>query len=192
MVDKTSTGVWLLHSTPQFPFRRDQNKFWPQSGTKTAQIFICVTFPYDQFKYIGNVLSQTDIYCKVLVVEPNNNCLFVLCSGKHLQYIRAFPFEHDIPEDFHQELKDAAKRAEIPPSSDFQQLTSSRGQHFHSIAKQQSQQTKGETSVCVNHYWMNHVEIQPLVVPLEKEQREVKGLRLRTQRVLDNLKWNHL
>ncbi|XP_038127910.1 cell-death-related nuclease 7-like [Cyprinodon tularosa] len=31
MVDRTSTGVWLLHSTPQFPFRREQSSFWPQS-----------------------------------------------------------------------------------------------------------------------------------------------------------------
>ncbi|GLD56874.1 plancitoxin-1-like protein [Lates japonicus] len=51
-------------------------------------MFICVTFPYDQFRLIG----------------------------KHLQYIRAFPFDHDIPSDFHRELTDAANWVQAPPT----------------------------------------------------------------------------
>ncbi|XP_067340906.1 plancitoxin-1-like [Channa argus] len=77
MVDKTGTGVWLLHSTPQFPYDRDQNNFWPPTGAANAQIFICVTFYYNQFTF----------------------------KGTHLKYIGVFPFEHD-PLYFHQELRD--------------------------------------------------------------------------------------
>ncbi|XP_038590334.1 plancitoxin-1-like [Micropterus salmoides] len=115
MVEKLGTegtGVWLLHSTPQFPFNRDPNHFWPDSGEKNAQTFICVTFPYSEFSKIGN----------------------------HLQYIRAFPFEHDVPDSFHQELKDAVNwgwTPSVPPLRDFQSLTSSGDQSFRSFSKQQ-------------------------------------------------------
>ncbi|XP_049460227.1 plancitoxin-1-like [Epinephelus fuscoguttatus] len=112
MVDKTGTGVWLLHSTPQFPFRRDPNHFWPDSGARNAQTFICVTFSYDKFSTIGH----------------------------HLQYIRAFPFEHDIPGDFHKELRDAANRDKLPPLNKFQTLRSYGGHDFYSIAKQRNKQ----------------------------------------------------
>uniref|UniRef100_A0A3P8P7D6 Deoxyribonuclease-2-alpha n=1 Tax=Astatotilapia calliptera TaxID=8154 RepID=A0A3P8P7D6_ASTCA len=111
MVEKNNYGVWLLHSMPQFPFRRDQNKFWPESGFKNAQTFICVTFPYDQFKNIGN----------------------------HLQYIGAFPFDYDIPNDFHQELIKATKWVQVNPPRTLQMLTSKEHQNFYSIAKQQSE-----------------------------------------------------
>ncbi|XP_025764317.1 deoxyribonuclease-2-beta-like isoform X2 [Oreochromis niloticus] len=112
MVEQNSYGVWLLHSTPQFPFRRDQNTFWPESGFQNAQTFICVTFHYNQFRNIG----------------------------KHLQYIRAFPFDYDIPNDFHQELIEATKwvQANPPTTSPYLTLTSKGQQNFYSFAKQQS------------------------------------------------------
>eukprot|EP00066_Takifugu_rubripes_P011021 XP_003979362.2 PREDICTED: plancitoxin-1-like [Takifugu rubripes] len=114
MVDRTDSGVWLLHSTPQFPYRRDKNTFWPKSGKKNGQIFICVTFPYAEFKKIGN----------------------------HLRYIRAFPFEHDIPEQFHDELKKAANWDFLPVNTAFQTLQSKAKMDFFSIAKQISGQPK--------------------------------------------------
>ncbi|XP_072227614.1 deoxyribonuclease-2-beta-like [Leuresthes tenuis] len=110
MVNKVDTGVWLLHSTPQFPYRRNQNQFWPPSGGEKGQIFMCVTFNYKDFKTIGT----------------------------HLQQIRAFPFEHDIPNDFHQELKDAAEWKEITPPTTFPTLTSKGNQAFKVFSKQVS------------------------------------------------------
>ncbi|PWA30617.1 hypothetical protein CCH79_00009161 [Gambusia affinis] len=112
MVDRTSTGVWILHSTPQFPFRREQNNFWPTSGNQNAQTFICVTFNYDQFTKIGT----------------------------HLKYINAFPFEHYIPNNFHEELKNVVNWAEGSPYSpdkvEVSSLTSKKNQGFQIFAKQ--------------------------------------------------------
>ncbi|XP_038594684.1 deoxyribonuclease-2-alpha-like [Micropterus salmoides] len=110
MVEKDKTGVWLLHSTPQFPFSRNTKTFWPDSGAKNAQMFICVTFPYKEFEQIG----------------------------KHLQYIRAFPFDSQVPGNFHPELRDAADKVQSPPPKTFQELRSEKGQIFRSFAKQQS------------------------------------------------------
>ncbi|XP_039635429.1 deoxyribonuclease-2-alpha-like [Perca fluviatilis] len=114
MMDKT-TGVWLSHSTPQFPFKRDQNNFWPDSGATNAQTFICVTFNYNQFQYIG----------------------------QHLLDIAAFPFDHYLPDGFHKELIDVTeKNLKKRPKRDankfkFQELTSTGRTLFYSIAKQQ-------------------------------------------------------
>ncbi|XP_032418644.1 deoxyribonuclease-2-beta-like isoform X2 [Xiphophorus hellerii] len=112
MVDRTSTGVWILHSTPRFPFRREQNNFWPKSGDRNAQTFICVTFNYNQFTTIGT----------------------------HLQYINAFPFEHYIPDNFHEELKNVVKWTEgspyRPDKVEVSMLTSKGNQGFQIFAKQ--------------------------------------------------------
>lgn len=74
----------------------------------------------------------------------------VLLSGNHLQYIRAFPFEHDIPLDFHQELRKAVNWDELQPPNNPQLLRSNGGNDFYSIAKQKSEQTKGEMSACLH------------------------------------------
>ncbi|CAK6980580.1 uncharacterized protein LOC122968138 [Scomber scombrus] len=109
MMEKNNKGLWLLHSTPRFP-QIGQN-FYPESGTKKGQTFICVTFNYDQFKAIGT----------------------------HLQYINAFPYHQHIPPDFHgefQQPKPGHKRTRrINISNDFKTLTSDGGKDFNSIAK---------------------------------------------------------
>ncbi|KAJ8249765.1 hypothetical protein COCON_G00229810 [Conger conger] len=111
MMDKT-TGVWLLHSTPHFPYDRKQKVIWPKSGAVNGQTFICVTLPYKTFNEIG----------------------------KHLQQIRAFSFDYDIPADFHTSLQDVVKRKFAKPMDPFlvQDLTSRGGHKFKSFAKYSS------------------------------------------------------
>ncbi|XP_035995792.1 deoxyribonuclease-2-beta isoform X1 [Fundulus heteroclitus] len=137
MADRTGTGLWLSHSTPQFPFRRDQNHFWPHSGNKNAQTFICVTFNYDQFREIG----------------------------RHLQNIRAFPFEHYVPENFHQELQQVVKwTEEAPPASsvvNVASLTSRGNKAFKSFAKKTSEEEdEGDLYVSIASGIMSDVYVQ--------------------------------
>lgn len=116
MMDNKS-GFWLLHSTPRFPYKQESNSFFPDSGKTNGQTFICVTFPYDQFKYIGNVPGQVFI----LYLHHNQSLHSLswnvfLFSGEHLQYIKAPIFEHHIPNDFHQSLQDAANENRLNPN----------------------------------------------------------------------------
>lgn len=82
-----------------------------------------------------------------------SNCKYfpvALLSGNHLQYIRAFPFEHDLPQDFHEELRKAANWVTLDPPNNFQTLTTNGDNIFKSIAKQISEQPKGEMSACLH------------------------------------------
>lgn len=113
MMDKTS-GIWLLHSTPTFPYKRESNSFFPASGKTNGQTFICVTFPYDRFKDMYQVKSSSCIY---ITFSPHSlNWNVFLFSGEHLQYIKAPIFEHHIPNDFHQSLQDAANENRLNPN----------------------------------------------------------------------------
>uniref|UniRef100_A0A3Q1GSS4 Deoxyribonuclease-2-alpha n=1 Tax=Acanthochromis polyacanthus TaxID=80966 RepID=A0A3Q1GSS4_9TELE len=110
MLDKTGkTGVWLSHSTPRFPTYRNRN-FWPNNGNDNAQTFLCVTFPYDSFREIG----------------------------EQLKYIHVYPFDHYIPTDFPKELGCLTKQGcyrNKKPWYRMKTLTSKANREFYSFAK---------------------------------------------------------
>ncbi|XP_044190456.1 deoxyribonuclease-2-beta-like [Thunnus albacares] len=141
-VSTGGTGVWLLHSTPQFPYKRDPNNFWPESGTDHAQIFICVTFNYNQFKHIG----------------------------KHLQLIRAYPFDSHFPQtlnlnELHEVTTRKTKNHNTLANNQFvpklQLLKSRGGKKFHSIAKQRSSTVEdGDLYVTISKTVNSDVNVQ--------------------------------
>ncbi|KAJ7316746.1 hypothetical protein JRQ81_002908 [Phrynocephalus forsythii] len=60
LLDKIQ-GFWLLHSTPHFPPCLDEKEYvWPLSALPFGQTFLCITYPYGQFKEIGNQLLFTE------------------------------------------------------------------------------------------------------------------------------------
>lgn len=87
----TNRAVWLTHSTPKFPLKKDVNNFWPSNGNMNGQTFMCVSLRMNQLQVIG----------------------------KHLQYIRAFPFDFHIPDDFPTAIRDAANRVHDTPPGRF-------------------------------------------------------------------------
>ncbi|XP_007542488.1 deoxyribonuclease-2-alpha-like [Poecilia formosa] len=108
MLDR-SFGLWLSHSTPKFPTYRS-TEFWPSSGNANAQTFLCVTFPYQQFKAIG----------------------------LQLKYIHAYSFDSEIPKTFPEELRCVAQRSCYPtqkPWFSVERLKSAAGSTFTSFAK---------------------------------------------------------
>lgn len=56
MIDKDNV-VWLLHSTPRFP-GDESNNFYPGSGRRNAQIFMCVTLNSTESAQIGKSMSR--------------------------------------------------------------------------------------------------------------------------------------
>lgn len=108
LLNKT-TGVWMSHSTPQFPSYQTED-FWPKSGKINAQTFLCVTYPYGEFKNIGI----------------------------HLKYIHAYPYDSALPSYFYEELKCVSQRScypKVKPWFKVFDLTSQKGRTFKSFAK---------------------------------------------------------
>ncbi|XP_049902161.1 deoxyribonuclease-2-alpha [Epinephelus moara] len=88
LLDKNQ-GFWLVHSTPHFPLVRQAGQYYyPDSGVKNGQNFICITFPLDRFQTIGEQLqiNQPNVYdCDVpeslASLVP---ALAAVCGKKHL------------------------------------------------------------------------------------------------------------
>ncbi|KAM9358363.1 deoxyribonuclease-2-alpha-like [Symphorus nematophorus] len=128
MLDR-QTGVWLSHSTPRFPTYRSKD-FWPNSGTYFAQTFMCVTYPYSQFKEIG----------------------------LQLKYIHVYTYDYEIPTTFHNELRCVAQRSCYPNSKPWfsvKTLTSVGGKMFSSIAKYKRFADDLYSGLIVNHLKQN-------------------------------------
>lgn len=96
MLDRQS-GLWLSHSTPKFPAYRNKD-FWPKNGNSNAQTFICVNFPYAQFKEIGRIIpSCLDqlwcfIYCVKVIRFNSQECSSSSSMLIHttLRYLKLF------------------------------------------------------------------------------------------------------
>lgn len=111
LLDKKQ-GFWLIHSTPHFPPSSSQKYDWPSSACHNGQSFICVTYPYAQFKEIGT----------------------------QLMYNTITPYDSSIPDTFSGDLPDlasAAKKKAVtnPPWNRQVTLTSAGGKQFSSFAK---------------------------------------------------------
>ncbi|KAK7938497.1 hypothetical protein WMY93_001823 [Mugilogobius chulae] len=79
---QSKEALWMVHSTPQFPYRRDQNHFWPDSGKVRAQTFMCVSLNYDDLETVG----------------------------LHLQNIKALVYDYDLPAGFPKGLDDSVQK----------------------------------------------------------------------------------
>lgn len=131
---KTTTALWITHSTPQFPFSRDQNRFWPNSGDTNGQTFMCVSLPFSALTSVGN----------------------------HLKNIRAYPFDHDLPLDFPQNLKDVPLWVHSETLlGKFQPLRTSGGKELGLMAKPTADEAKdGDLYVKLAKYFKSDMNVQ--------------------------------
>ncbi|XP_056426345.1 deoxyribonuclease-2-alpha isoform X2 [Hyla sarda] len=111
LLDKTQ-GFWLIHSVPHFPPSSSEKYDWPPNAYHNGQSFICVTYPYAQFKEIGT----------------------------QLMYNTITPYDSSIPDPFSGDLPDlnsAAMKKEVtkPPWNRQVTLNSAGGKQFTSFAK---------------------------------------------------------
>ncbi|XP_062975187.1 deoxyribonuclease-2-alpha isoform X2 [Elgaria multicarinata webbii] len=89
LLDRTQ-GFWLLHSTPGFPPSLAEKEYsWPHSALSFGQTFLCVTYPYSQFKEIGNQLLFTEPHVYDYRVEgtfaQDLPALLNASEGQHIQ-----------------------------------------------------------------------------------------------------------
>ncbi|XP_030401840.1 deoxyribonuclease-2-alpha isoform X3 [Gopherus evgoodei] len=108
----SAQGFWLLHSTPHYPPPTSETYAWPHSGLHNGQSFLCVTFPYAQFKEIGTQLRFSDPEVFDARVQG--------------------PFAQDLPD-----LRLASEMQPVrePPWNRSVALTSRGGRRFLSLAK---------------------------------------------------------
>lgn len=105
------TGVWLIHSVPNFPQRLHKSVYvYPTSGQRNGQIALCVTFPSTQLETIAKHLR---------LQHPNIYDSFVPASeweGKmypHLNLLSQRKFNAEAPWVMNDMLKDVANNGYI-------------------------------------------------------------------------------
>ncbi|XP_042303734.1 deoxyribonuclease-2-alpha isoform X1 [Sceloporus undulatus] len=98
LLDRTQ-GFWLLHSTPHFPPSLDEKEYaWPHSALHYGQTFLCVTYPYSQFKEIGNQLLFTEPEVYDSRVEGTfAQDLPALLNASKGQHVQKEPWNSSVP-----------------------------------------------------------------------------------------------
>ncbi|XP_066472328.1 deoxyribonuclease-2-alpha isoform X2 [Tiliqua scincoides] len=97
LLDRTQ-GFWMLHSTPHFPPSLAEKEYdWPESGLPNGQTFLCVTYPYSQFKEIGHQLLFTDPEVYDYRVEGTfADDLAALLNASEGQHIKEEPWNSSV------------------------------------------------------------------------------------------------
>ncbi|CAM4606744.1 unnamed protein product [Lepidochelys kempii] len=90
-------GFWLLHSTPHYPPPVTETYAWPHSGLHNGQSFLCVTFPYAQFKEIGTQLRFDDpVVFDARVQGAFAQALPDLHLASEMQHVREPPWNRSV------------------------------------------------------------------------------------------------
>uniref|UniRef100_A0A8C6U0D9 Deoxyribonuclease-2-alpha n=1 Tax=Neogobius melanostomus TaxID=47308 RepID=A0A8C6U0D9_9GOBI len=131
---QTQTALWLTHSTPRFPEKRDQQNFWPKTGEANGQTFMCVTLQFSDLEVIG----------------------------EHLQNIVAHTFDDIIPANFPQEIKDAAlNKGQAPDQNPLVQSLKVGNKQLKLVAKVTGQTAKdGDLYVQLSRIFKSDMEAQ--------------------------------
>uniref|UniRef100_UPI00398F87DA deoxyribonuclease-2-alpha-like isoform X1 n=2 Tax=Pristiophorus japonicus TaxID=55135 RepID=UPI00398F87DA len=95
LLDKTQ-GFWLVHSTPHFPPKTNQHYLWPHNGLRNGQSFLCVTYPYVQFKEIGTQLLLNNPHVYDQSVPPSFEDLVNLTKVATGSHPRGPPWKREV------------------------------------------------------------------------------------------------
>lgn len=104
MFDK-ETGVWLIHSVPNFPvLGGSKDAFYPSSKKEKGQVVLCVTFPTTQLETIAKhlLLQHPNIYASASALDWKKH--------PHLTLLLDKKFRKEAPFELIDTLQDVAKK----------------------------------------------------------------------------------
>ncbi|XP_033119525.1 plancitoxin-1-like isoform X1 [Anneissia japonica] len=108
----SSSGFWLIHSTPKFPDFANKSYVWPNNALPFGQSFLCITFDLKQFQLIGEQLLY--------------NYPSIYDSNLPDQLVDKVPSLRDVVND---------KHTDTPPYKQMVTLYSKAGREFQSFSK---------------------------------------------------------